>query len=252
MFLILHAVKTLPAAQRSAADTGDDRKTTFSAGSSRSSRGSESCGRSESASTRAIAGSAHRARPRRHGRYAPPRNPTTRLRNSGRLEPLRHLAAQHPALGFGAAVLPLPVMTSTKVRPSMWARCRNSDSARWARVCVMPCRSSRASICLRPRESCERSRRPSGASGGALGPWLSRHPCGRKRFWRCDGFGGRRRLVAGEAACGFAARDFFRNGLVCFATLSHSACSSSLSSAFAPRRRRQFRNRGRALHRRRR
>ena len=31
----------------------------------------------------------------------------------------------------------------------------------------MPCRSSRASICFRPRESCERSRRPSGASGGA-------------------------------------------------------------------------------------
>ena len=33
----------------------------------------------------------------------------------------------------------------------------------------MPCRSSLASISLRPRDSCERSRRPSGASGGGDG-----------------------------------------------------------------------------------
>ena len=35
----------------------------------------------------------------------------------------------------------------------------------------MPCRSSRASIPFRPRDNCERSRRPIGASGGAAGAW---------------------------------------------------------------------------------
>jgi len=100
-----------------------------------------------------------------------------------------------------------------------------------ARLCVMPCRSSRASICFRPRESCERSRRPSGASGGAA-----------------DGSFGARAISAGESgfggATGFTASvpesdkncrrlggaRFLRSGLICFATLSHKACSSSLSA----------------------
>jgi len=36
--------------------------------------------------------------------------------------------------------------------------------------------------------------------------------------------------ASGEAGCDFAARDLFRNGLICLATLSHSARSSSLSA----------------------
>src|SRR4051794_5267754 len=116
-------------------------------------------------------------------------------------------------------------MTSTKLRPSLLARCRNAFSALCARVCVMPCKSSRASICFRPRDSCERSRRPNGAKGGGGGTLL-------------DGdilVGGD--LVAGlvaTAACSaaavFGARGFFRSGLICVARLSHSARSSWLSA----------------------
>ena len=93
----------------------------------------------------------------------------------------------------------------------------------------MPCRSSRASISLRPRESCERSRRPSGASGGgsdlgaaqlsaASQAVLARQPVAA-RHW----FPPRR-----KATGGFAARCRLRSGLTCLATLSHSARSSSL------------------------
>src|ERR1700688_1936823 len=91
----------------------------------------------------------------------------------------------------------------------------------------MPCRSSRASICFLPRDNCERSRRPSGASGGAAGP---------------SGFGARKILAdtdglgcatgfgteAASTVSGFAARGLLRRGFVCLATLSHNARSSSL------------------------
>ena len=97
----------------------------------------------------------------------------------------------------------------------------------------MPCRSSRASISLRPRDSCERSRRPSGASGGAAGGGAG---LARSRGVLAGGscFGGLAGLAAagvtgsGDAACAFAARAFLRSGFVCLATLSHSARSSSL------------------------
>src|SRR3954468_21827857 len=100
-------------------------------------------------------------------------------------------------------------MIRTKLRPSLLARCRNDFNALCARVCVMPCRSSRASICLRPRDSCERSRRPNGANGGGGGALLDGEVLGG---------GG---LVAGlvattawSAAAVFGARAFFRNGLI--------------------------------------
>ena len=127
-------------------------------------------------------------------------------------------------------VLPLPVMTSTKVRPSLWARCKKPDSARWARVCVMPCRSSRASICFRPRDSCDRSRRPSGASGGAAGFGAFEILADESGCDEAVGFAVTGGSTPGNASGGFAARGFFRSGLVCFATLSHNARSSSLSA----------------------
>ena len=129
-------------------------------------------------------------------------------------------------------VRPLPVMMSTNVKPSLWARCKKPDSARCARVCVMPCRSSRASISFRPRESCERSRRPSGANGGATGATSGLGArgtlAGGCAFGAAAGFAATGVSESGAASCGFAARDRFRNGLVCFATLSHRTRSSSL------------------------
>ena len=87
---------------------------------------------------------------------------------------------------------------------------------------------------FRPRESCERSRRPSGASGGAAGAGFGF--AARAILTAGDGFGEATAfaaagiLEAGEATCGFVVRGFLRSGLVCFATLSQSARSSSLSA----------------------
>ena len=130
---------------------------------------------------------------------------------------------------------PLPVMTSTKVRPSLWARCKKPDSARCARVCVIPCRSSRASISFRPRDKCERSRRPSGASGGAGGGIAGFGVRGILTdgtdggdLGEASGFAATGASKSGEPAWGFAARCLLPSGLVCLATLSHNARSSSL------------------------
>src|SRR4051812_26470773 len=116
-------------------------------------------------------------------------------------------------------------MIRTKLRPSLLARCRNDFSALCARVCVMPCKSSLASIGLRPRDSFDRSRRPSGASGGGGGTLLDGEVlCG----------GGLVAALTAIAACStvalFGARGFFRNGLIWMATLSHRARSSWLSA----------------------
>ena len=87
----------------------------------------------------------------------------------------------------------------------------------------MPCRSRRASISCLPRESFDRSRRPSGARGGAdfgAGTTLA-----GMDFGGTAGF-----AMACVSTCGasaLAAR-CLRNGLTCFATLSHSARSSAL------------------------
>src|SRR6516162_1611342 len=90
----------------------------------------------------------------------------------------------------------------------------------------MPCRSSRASISLRPRESRERCLRPSGASGGVIG--LLGFGAGLAAIGRGDAGA----LADGGSAepdgIGFAARAFLRSGLTWRATLSHSVRSSSL------------------------
>ena len=123
-------------------------------------------------------------------------------------------------------------MTSTNVSPSLWARCKKPDSARWARVCVIPCRSSRASMSFLPRESCERSRRPSGASGGAAGGRSGLGARGiladRSDLGDAAGLISAGASISGDAACGLAARGFFRSGRVCLAILSQRARSSSL------------------------
>src|SRR6195256_3996404 len=164
--------------------------------------------------------------------------PTTSDRNSGRLSHCGTWRRSTPRSLSAPIARPLPVMTSTNVRPSRWARCKKPDSAWCARACVMPCRSSRASISFRPRESCKRSRRPSGASSGGA----ARGTCGfgARRilvdgggFGEAAGFAAAGASVAGESpAGGFAARCFLRSGLVCFATLSHNARSSSLRLRF--------------------
>src|SRR5450755_2392175 len=94
----------------------------------------------------------------------------------------------------------------------------------------MPCRSSFASIWFSPRESCERSRRPIGGSGGADGG------CGfaaRDVLAKVSDFGAAALVTAGASMIGgftsaLAVRGFLRSGFVCLATLSHSARSSSL------------------------
>src|SRR4051812_26129816 len=94
----------------------------------------------------------------------------------------------------------------------------------------MPCRSSRASIPLRPRDNCERSRRPIGASGGAGGA----AGFGAADFLADPGGAGAAVdfatavSSAGRTASAFPARALLRSGLACLATLSHSTCSSSL------------------------
>ena len=145
-------------------------------------------------------------------------------------QPFRHLSAQHSALGIGSDGAALSGNHETNVEPSSLARCRKLNSARWARVCVMPCRSSRASMSFRPRDNCERSRRPSGANGGAAGrplglvrsvlrPLISAQP----QAWRNG-------LLSRSEDAAFAARGFLRSGLNCLATVSQSARSSSLSA----------------------
>ena len=172
---------------------------------------------------------------------------------------MRFLKAHHQRAKFGrpshcgtwrrstprsdsAPILPLPVMTSTKVRPSLWARCRKPDSARWARVCVMPWRSSRASISFRPRDNCERSRRPIGASGGGSG------------FGAARNFG--RHGVASAMPRAFAAgasgrprgplrRELFPQRFRLFGDALPQRALLLAQAAFAARRGRQFRDRGR-------
>src|SRR6267154_4642975 len=98
----------------------------------------------------------------------------------------------------------------------------------------MPGNATRASISLRPRESCERSRRPSGANGGAAGVTSGLGARGTLAsgcaFVAAAAFAAAGVYDSGAGSCGFAARDLFRNGLVCFATLSHRTRSSSLSA----------------------
>src|SRR6266702_4345973 len=95
----------------------------------------------------------------------------------------------------------------------------------------MPCRSSRASISLRPRDSFVRSRLPSGASGGIAG--FDARGAGAAANGLADG-ADLATGAAGEgsvrgAACTFVAR-YFLSGLTCFATSSQRSRSSSLSA----------------------
>ncbi len=91
----------------------------------------------------------------------------------------------------------------------------------------MPCKSSRASISLRPRDRCDRSRRPIGASGGGSGFGGTTIRGGAACRGEAAGFGAAFGSVATDAAGGFT-RCRLRSGLTCLATLSHSARSSSL------------------------
>src|ERR1700709_604286 len=92
----------------------------------------------------------------------------------------------------------------------------------------MPCRSSLASISLRPRDRCERSRRRRGANGGGSGLGGATIGAGAGGFDEAIGFGAALVSGSGEATGGFGARCRLRSGLTCLATLSHSACSSAL------------------------
>ena len=161
----------------------------------------------------APAAPAHTARPRRHGRYGLPRSrPPASGIPAGSAIAAPDGAARRARTP--APILPLPVMTSTKVKPSLWARCRKPNSARCARVCVMPCRSSRASISFRPRESCERSRRPIGASGGGFRLWREhRFAAARRRLARQHGLARQRSLPAPAKLDG----GFARRGVSCAA-----------------------------------
>src|SRR4051812_8463002 len=92
----------------------------------------------------------------------------------------------------------------------------------------MPCRSSLASISLRPRDKCERSRRPIGASGGGSGRDGEMFGTGAGAFDKAAGRDGVLASASGDATGGFRARCRLRSGLTCVATLSQSARSSSL------------------------
>ena len=91
----------------------------------------------------------------------------------------------------------------------------------------MPCRSSRASISFRPRDRCDRSRRPIGASGGGSGFEGATIRAGATCLGEAAGFCATLVSASAEATDGFEARRL-RSGLTCLATLSHSARSSSL------------------------
>jgi hypothetical protein len=143
---------------------------------------------------------------------------------SGRLS---HCAPGGAALRPDSPILPLPVMTRTNVRPSLWARCRSltamGSGLRHAVQVEPGIDLLAAARQLRTLAAAERRR-------GAAPFWRARH-CGRmKRFRRCDGFCRDWRSVAEGSAAALAARGFLRSGFVCLATLSHSARSSSLNA----------------------
>ena len=117
----------------------------------------------------APAATARKAHPRRRGRCPPPRSRRPGCASSGSASHSGTWRRSTPRSPSSTDARPLPVMTRTKVAPSAEAPCRKPISRRCARSWVMPCRSSRASMALRPLASCDRSRRPSGASGGGDG-----------------------------------------------------------------------------------
>ena len=171
----------------------------------------------------ASAAPARKVRPRRHGRYALPRS---RPRACG-----IPVDSATPAPG-GAARRARTAAPRPGSMTASGARARRNDSnARCARVWVMPCRSSRPSISFRPRDSCERSRRPRGASGGGLsGLRFLATRASADDFGPVADFAATNVSSTIAATGAFAARAFFRSGLICFATLSHKTRSSSLKA----------------------
>src|SRR6202000_3501194 len=89
--------------------------------------------------------------------------------------------------------------------------------------------TGRAPISFVPFDSCERSRRPSGASGGTIGFLAVGVGVGITIFRWVSALATTFASAFGGAGCDTAARRFARRGLICLATASHNACSSSLS-----------------------
>ena len=93
----------------------------------------------------------------------------------------------------------------------------------------MPCRSSRASISFRPREIASARGGRSAPAAAACGLGGGDNSRRRRSRWRRNGPWQRHRLSASGARPGLSpVRGRLRSGLTCFATLSHSARSSSL------------------------
>ena len=119
---------------------------------------------------------------------------------------------------------PLPVTTKAILASSACAWRRKRSSAVWAWRCVMPCRSIRTSIALRPRATRCLSRRSNGASGGDL-------TCGAGFCGTgfCGAAGRRARGAASlGSTIGFGIALAGRNGVIERAMPAHNVCSSSL------------------------
>ena len=243
MFLILHAVKTLARIEsRAARSPADDRKTTVfgwivtlipRVGIVQAVLSSYSLDR-RSHVERALAAMADM-------RFLKADHQRAEFRQA---QPLRHLAAQHAALGFRAAILPLPVMTSTNVRPSC-GRAAGNPTARDGRGSAS-CRAGRAG---RRSPSCR-------ATIATLAASERRQRRRGRRLWfrRSRDFGGRMRAArtprvsaASElrrpAALGGPLPLAQRLGLLCDALPQRALFLAQ--AALAARRRRQFRDRAR-------
>ena len=125
-------------------------------------------------------------------------------------------------------------MTSTKVRPSLMGALQEAGQRavgaglRHAVQIEPGVDLLAAARQLRALAACRAA--PAAAAAGCARTFRRR----RAASAEATGFGGDRRFrgrLVRDAACAFAARGFFRSGLVCLATLSHNARSSSLRRA---------------------
>ena len=92
-------------------------------------------------------------------------------------------------------------MTRTRPAPSAWVSWRKAARRRWAASWVMPCRSTRASMVMRPRATLVVVRRSRSAGRGVVEPGLGRGArIGRDGLAPCEGVSGFRSSPSASGA----------------------------------------------------
>src|SRR5262249_15978418 len=129
---------------------------------------------------------------------------------------------------YSRVLPPLPVITRTNLAPSFCALRKNEDSAAWASLWVLPCRSTRKSIASVPRASRCLSRRSNGSRGAVgLATGGAERAGGREGGGGGEGCGlGVPGAVGGSGSGGSGCR---RSGATERVTSLQSFCSCALS-----------------------